>query len=150
VSKLRENNKAVIGVGVKNSTSDLLIANCDEFIYYDDLVARERTVKKTAPARDKKRADQGKKAKDAAVDDQMDEAFALVVGTYEALLQERGEEVPIWGSMIKQTLKRQQPGFNESYYGFKSFGELLEEAEKHGQLKLQRDEKSGGFIVKGG
>ena len=149
VSKLRENNKAVIGVGVKNSTSDLLIANCDEFIYYDDLEAQPRSSRKSQPARGKKKAATDKKAKETAPDDKADEAFALVVGTYEELLQERGEEDPIWGSMIKQTLKRRQPGFNESYYGFKSFGELLEEAEKHGQLKLKRDEKSGGFIVKG-
>ena len=150
VSKLRENNKTVIGVGVKNSTSDLLIANCDEFIYYDDLEARPPAPRKTGVSRGKKKTTRGKTAAEAPPDDQADEAFALVVGTYEALLQERGEEVPIWGSMIKQTLKRQQPGFNESYYGFRSFGELLEEAEKHGLLKLQRDPKSGGFIVKGG
>jgi uncharacterized protein (TIGR00288 family) len=148
VSKLRENNKAVIGVGVKNSTSDLLIANCDEFIYYDDLVKHTRTRKKAAAKKPARKPASTPKAQEAqATDDKKQEACDLVVETYEALLQERGEGDRIWGSMIKQTLKRQNPGFAESYYGFRTFGELLEEAKTRGLVTLQRDEKSGDFIV---
>ncbi len=148
VSKLRENNKIVIGVGVKKSTSDLLIANCDEFIYYDDLVRKKRA---KAPAKRSVRAKpKSAKAKVAQVEkDKKQEAWDLIVETYEALIEERGEEEKIWGSMIKQTLKRRKPGFSESYYGFRSFGQLLEEAGAQGILELERDEKSGGYIVKG-
>ncbi|MBU1050183.1 NYN domain-containing protein, partial [Candidatus Bipolaricaulota bacterium] len=154
VSKLRENNKTVIGVGVKNSTSDLLIANCDEFIFYDDLARREKPEKKTRKAPVKKPAEKvaGKKTtKEPAptkVEDKKQEAWDLVVETYDALVEERGEGGNIWGSMIKQTLKRRKPGFSESYYGFKSFGQLLEEAGAQGILQLDRDERSGGFIIK--
>jgi uncharacterized protein (TIGR00288 family) len=148
VSKLRENNKAVIGVGVKNSTSDLLIANCDEFIFYDDLVLpnkpRKKEPSKKVPA---KKKTQPAKTQEPAPPDKKVEACELVVETYDALLQERGEEDRIWGSMIKQTLKRRNPGFSESYYGYRSFGELLEDAQARGYVDLQRDEKSGGFIV---
>ncbi len=149
VSKLRENNKAVIGVGVKNSTSDLLIANCDEFIYYDDLVKQAKPRKKAAASKaPAKKTARSSKAKEApAPADKKQEACELVVETYEALLQERGEEDRIWGSMIKQTLKRRKPGFTESYYGYRSFGELLQDAQSRNLVKLQRDDKSGGFIV---
>jgi uncharacterized protein (TIGR00288 family) len=149
VSKLRENNKVVIGVGVKNSTSDLLIANCDEFIFYDDLV-RE---KKRPPAR-KQAARAAPAANDAqppvkkGEDERRQEALELIATTVEALVAERGAEEKIWGSMIKQALKRRKPGFAESYYGFRSFNGLLEEAERRGTLTLERDEKSGGYIVR--
>lgn len=150
VSKLRENNKCVIGVGVKKSTSDLLIANCDEFIYYDDLVQRKRSHRKASSVKtDKKAARTPQQKEEQLPEDKKREACELVLATYEALLEERGEEERIWGSMIKQTLKRQKPGFAESYYGFRSFGELLEEAEAQGLVQLQRDQKSGGFIVTG-
>ena len=149
VSKLRENNKTVIGVGVKNSTSDLLIANCDEFLFYDDLVRRKKPEKKTRKAPAKKPTEKkGSKTPAPPVDDKKQEAWDLVVETYEALVEERGEGENIWGSMIKQTLKRRKPGFSESYYGFRSFGQLLEEAGANGILRLERDEKSGGFIIK--
>ena len=143
VSKLRENNKVVIGVGVKSSTSDLLMANCDEFIFYDDLVRSEPKSKTH-----RKRGTSAKKtsAEDSAEDKQQ-EAFDLVLETFEALQAERSSDKGIWGSMIKQALKRRKPGFNETYYGFKTFSELLEEAEKAKLLKLQYDEKSGGYIV---
>ena len=143
VSKLRENNKVVIGVGVKSSTSDLLMANCDEFIFYDDLVRSEPKSKTQ-----RKRGTSAKKtsAKDSAEDKQQ-EAFDLVLETFEALQAERSSDKGIWGSMIKQALKRRKPGFNETYYGFKTFSELLEEAEKAKLLKLQYDEKSGGYTV---
>ncbi len=174
VSKLRENNKVVIGVGVKNSTSDLLIANCDEFIFYDDLV---REKKKAATRRGaakasgaaKGRAPQKKAAADVAMppagadaptpatqampekrsdDERRDEALDLIVETVDALISERGAEEKIWGSMVKQALKRRKPGFNESYYGFRSFNGMLEEAARTGSLELERDEKSGGYIVR--
>ncbi len=145
VSKLRENNKFVIGVGVKNSTSDLLTANCDEFIFYDDLVrAKKRPTRKRGTA--KKSASRGKKVSEE--DQRKQEAFDLVIATLEALKDERGDESTIWGSMIKQTLKRQRPGFSESYYGFGGFGELLEEAQAKGLLSVERDERSGGYIVR--
>ena len=157
VSKLRENNKMVIGLGVKNSTSDLLIANCDEFIYYDDLVKREKPQRKRAPKSAKKAAKPtAKKSAESTesaesekpVESKKQEAWNLIVSTYEALLEERGEGEKIWGSMIKQTLKRRKPGFSESYYGFHSFGDLLEEAASHGILELERDERSGGYIIR--
>lgn len=151
VSKLRENNKTVIGVGVKSSTSDLLIANCDEFIFYDDLTRQMKSKKKPAAkaADSKKPAAKKPAAKRSAVDKKKQEAWDMVVDTYEALVEERGEGQSIWGSMIKQTLKRRNPGFSESYYGFRSFGDLLEEAGKDGILTLEKDEKSGGYIIKG-
>src|ERR1700686_115112 len=154
VSKLRENDKTVIGVGVKKSTSDLLVAACDEFIYYDDLV-REQKGRKPA-ARPKP---EGKKPAAAAAPsasnvpqsagtDKQQEAFDLVLDTLEALVDEPGEDDTIWGSMVKQALKRRKPGFNESYYGFRSFNQLLEEARARGLLDLERDEKSGGYDVR--
>ncbi|MDA0275729.1 MAG: NYN domain-containing protein, partial [Proteobacteria bacterium] len=149
VSKLRENAKIVIGVGVKNSTSDLLIANCDEFIFYDDLV-REDEVKRRAQ---KKRRETQKPAASSrdrnapAGDDKVQEVFDLVLETLDALVAERSEGEKIWGSMVKQALKRRKPGFNESYYGFRAFSDLLEEAGKRGFIKLEPDEKSGGYVL---
>jgi uncharacterized protein (TIGR00288 family) len=141
VSKLRENAKTVIGVGVKNSSSDLLINNCDEFIYYDDLVrAEERKRRAAKKRRESAAADSGQEKKQ--------EAFDLMLGTLEALMAERDADERIWGSMVKQALKRRNPGFNESYYGFDGFSELLEQAEKKGLIKLEADEKSGGYVVK--
>jgi len=146
VSKLRENNKVVIGVGVKNSTSDLLISNCDEFIYYDDLVRevekqrrvkRKTTAKKTVP-----------KATTETEEEKKQEALNLVLATVEDLFEERGEEEKVWGSMVKQALKRRKPGFNETYHGFRTFGKLLEEAQSRKLLELEHDEKSGGYIIK--
>lgn len=147
VSKLRENNKIVIGVGVKKSTSDLLIANCDEFIYYDDLVREKETKKRKKSAAAKSPAAK-KKAAAQQEDDKQQEALDLVVETVEALRAERGEDEKTWSSMIKQAIKRRNPGFNESYYGFRSFSKLLEEAQTRQLLQLERDERSGGYIVK--
>ncbi|MDA8109211.1 MAG: NYN domain-containing protein [Betaproteobacteria bacterium] len=147
VSKLRENAKTVIGVGVKNSSSDLLIANCDEFIYYDDLV-REEEVKRRA-ARKRKEARPAAAAREPAeADERQQEAMELLLETVDALIAERGEGEKIWGSMVKQTLKRRKPGFNESYYGFRAFSDLLEEAEKRKLVALERDEKSGGYVIR--
>jgi uncharacterized protein (TIGR00288 family) len=145
VSKLRENDKTVIGVGVKKSTSDLLISNCDEFIFYDDLV-REKP-KKQARRRPQPATPEAAKAP-AAEGDKKQEAFDLVMETVEALSTERGAEEKIWGSMVKQALKRRHPGFNESYYGFRSFGKLLDELEARQLIALEHDEKSGGVIIK--
>ena len=145
VSKLRENNKLVIGVGVKNSTSDLLISNCDEFIFYDDLVresVKPRRTRRKAASRKK-----GKQETPSAEDDKRQEAIDLVMATVEAVFNERGEEEKVWGSMVKQTLKRRKPGFNESYHGFRNFGQLLEEAQARQLLTLVLDEKSGGYII---
>ena len=141
VSKLRENAKTVIGVGVKNSSSDLLIANCDEFIYYDDLVRADEQKRRAA----KKRRESAPAGEDK---DKKQEAFDLMVETLNALIAERGEDERIWGSMIKQALKRRKPGFNESYYGFRAFSDLLEEAEKRALIKLEPDEKSGGYLIR--
>jgi len=150
VSKLRENDKIVIGVGVKNSTSDLLIANCDEFIYYDDLVRRQPPRTKEIGKEVGRKPARGSTAKAAKpADDKKQEAWDLIVETYEALVEERGEGEKIWSSMVKQTLKRRKPGFNESYYGFRSFNQLLEEAQARGILELEPEEKSGGFIIRG-
>ncbi len=157
VSKLRENNKTVIGVGVRNSTSDLLVASCDEFIFYDDLVkpkpsarrkvARSRvSSKKTETASAPKAAD---KAEDKEQDKKAQKALDLVVETVEAMLDERGDEDKIWGSMVKQALRRRRPGFKEGHYGFKSFSKLLEEANARKLLDLAFDDRSGGYIVRG-
>ena len=147
VSKLRENAKNVIGVGVKNSSSDLLIANCDEFIYYDDLV-REDEAKRRAAKKRRETRPAGAAKEAAPTDDKKQEAFDLVIETLQALIAERGEGEKIWGSMVKQALKRRKPGFNESYYGFKAFSDLLEDAEKRKLVTLERDEKSGGYIIR--
>ncbi|HET9651888.1 MAG TPA: NYN domain-containing protein [Usitatibacter sp.] len=160
VSKLRENNKTVIGVGVKKSTSDLLVSACDEFIYYDDLVREEKPRRRKAqpaaspaPATTAKRKSHAPAQAEAVEsppppDAKLHEALDLIRATVEALIEERGEDEPVWGSMVKQTLKRRKPGFNERYYGFGSFNELLEEARSRGQLELERDAKSGGYIVR--
>ena len=155
VTKLRENNKTVIGVGVKKSTSDLLVSACDEFIYYDDLVREDRArKKKTAPSPSPRRrpgpnaTPVEEQVAPSAADEKLQEALDLILATIEALIGERGEDEPIWGSMVKQTLKRRKPGFNERYYGFGSFNELLEEARTRGLLALERDAKSGGYLVR--
>ncbi len=170
VSKLRENNKTVIGVGVKQSTSDLLISNCDEFIYYDDLVRVEKEKRRprarkpaaasaaAAPAEKPEVADKPAEAAEkpeaadkpaAASDaDRQQEALDIAMETIEALVAERGTEEKIWGSMVKQAIKRRRPGFNESYYGFRSFSKLLEEAETRKLVSLEHDEKSGGVIIR--
>jgi len=130
--------------------------NCDEFIFYDDLVRasdttksrKQRSIKK--PAAETKAAPKTKTtapdSKDKENGGSEDEAIELVMETAEALSAERGD--PIWGSMVKQTLKRLRPGFNESYYGFRAFADLLEEAEDRGLLDLELDERSGGYLIR--
>ncbi|HEX7037220.1 MAG TPA: NYN domain-containing protein [Pseudomonadales bacterium] len=166
VSKLRENAKTVIGVGVKNATSDLLMSNCDEFIFYDDLVRQKKPARKRSRSKAKAKSGKVEKAEqvtakheekasgkstaadDKSADDLMQEAIDLVLETAEALYEERGERGNLWGSMVKQTLKRRRPGFNESFYGFRSFSDLLEEAQARGEMELELDEKSGGYIIR--
>jgi uncharacterized protein (TIGR00288 family) len=154
VSKLRENAKTVIGVGVKNSTSDLFLNNCDEFIYYDDLVRKEPSkrrrsataVSRTAAVPAESAPAGSPPAENKGPD--LHDALELVVETLEAMTEERGENEPIWGSMIKQAIKRRHPGFNERAYGFRSFNDLLADAQKRGLLTLRADEKSGGYTVR--
>jgi uncharacterized protein (TIGR00288 family) len=159
VSKLRENNKTVIGIGVRASTSDLLVRNCDEFIFYDDLVradesqrsraAKRKEAKEGEPREPKKKTKSTEKiVEPAAADDRKSAALELVMQTFEALAAERGGDEKIWPSMIKQALKRRRPDFNESAYGYKSFGKLLEDAQERRLIALVKDEKTGQYIVR--
>lgn len=130
VSKLRENDKYVIGLGVKNSTSELLVANCDEFIFYEDLI---RAVQEAPPL--------------VGLPKKQRECFALLSDSIKALMRD-GKEV-LWGSMIKQTMQRKRPEFNEEYFGYSTFSALLEDAEKHHVVRLRRDQRSGTYVVTG-
>ena len=136
VSKLKENNKRVIGCGAKSSTSDLLIANCDEFIYYDDLI---RAAKKTKRAPRK-----GKKAEDKE-EDKKQEAIDRVL---EVLPSAEQDYDPLWGSTLKQAIRRVHPGFSEGYYGYGSFSDLLEEIKKRGLVELEYDDSRGNYKVR--
>jgi uncharacterized protein (TIGR00288 family) len=149
VAKLRENNKLVIGIGVKNSTSDLLTRACDEFIYYDDLVREDASKKRRRAPKAAKAPSKGSAAASpkSGEDERRQEALDYVMETVEALADERGEQERIWGSQVKQALKRRMPGFRESYHGFRTFGELLEEAQRRGLLKLEHDGRSGGYLI---
>jgi uncharacterized LabA/DUF88 family protein len=154
VSKLRENAKRVIGVGVKQSTSDLLVANCDEFIFYDDLVREQR---RAAAKRDERKAQpqQGRRPSDGdnrkreEMEARKLQALEMVVETFDALVSERGDSGKIWASLLKDTLKRRRPDFSETYYGFRTFGNLLEEAQTRGLFEFGRDEKSGTYVFRG-
>ncbi len=152
VSKLRENDKLVVGIGVKNSTSDLLINNCDEFIFYDDLVREEKKTqqrrKKPAAKTSAGKSSRDKKPAEKQEETSLDEAISLIMETAEDLDSDLGGRQKLWGSMVKQALKRRRPGFNERFYGVRSFGDLLEEAENRGLLKLELDERSGGYVIK--
>ena len=178
VSKLRENNKYVIGIGVKDSTSDLLAANCDEFIFYDDLVReqkqRRKGVERKAAAKKPAKAATGEPAKasppksaekpgktddrqeeksedrmeEKAEDERRQEVLDFAVETVEALAEERGGDEKIWGSMVKQTMKRRRPGFNESAYGYRSFKALIEDAQKRHLLVIVPDEKTGQYTLR--
>lgn len=153
VSKLRENAKHVIGVGVKQSTSDLLIANCDEFIFYDDLVRareaqRSATRRDSAPAQAKRSPEDEKKRKEES-EARKNKAIDLVVATLEDLMAERADGDKIWASVLKEAIKRRKPDFNEAYYGFRAFGNLLQEAQARGFLEFGRDERSGAYVSRG-
>jgi uncharacterized protein (TIGR00288 family) len=131
VSKLKENDKFVIGVGVKNSSSDLLIDNCDEFIFYEDLVRGVQKAPSTVAFKDKKQA----------------EVFKLLIDSIKALMRENKEI--LWGSMVKQTMQRKKPTFNEEYYGYNTFSDLLEDAQKNEVIKIKKDTKSGTYVITG-
>ena len=197
VSKLRENNKKVIGLGVKNSSSDLLIDNCDEFIYYDDLVRQRKDPRKPKPRKrsgerdgrdrpagdraptvsaadragadkvsaDKSGADRGAADRTASrakapargadapatiengddLEPRREKAMEMVLDTVDSLFRDRDDN--LWGSMVKQTLKRKKPNFNETFHGYRSFNQLLEDAQKRGLLEIQKDDRSGGYII---
>jgi len=152
VSKLRENAKQVIGVGVKQSTSDLLVANCDEFIFYDDLVRESR---RAAAKRDPRAAQSGtrrtpeeERRRKEEMEVRKRQALELAVETFDALFSERGDSGKIWASVLKEAIKRRKPDFSESYYGFRTFGNLLEEAQSRGLLEFGRDEKSGAYVYR--
>lgn len=141
VSKLRENNKRVIGVGVKQSTSDLLIANCDEFIYVDDLVRRRQ--RDTADKHSRRPAVAGDSREQEA---RRGKGLDMAATTLEALLEDRDDDERVWASVLKEAIKRRNPGFNEAYFGYKSFGAMLEDADKHGLLEFGRDERSSAYV----
>jgi uncharacterized protein (TIGR00288 family) len=135
VSKLKENNKTVLGCGVRSSTSDLLANNCDEFIFYDDLIrAQKRTQTRQKPKESADKADKRKQ-----------EAFDRLLATVTSL---ETDYDPVWGSLVKPTLKRVYPGFNETYYGYRNFTELLEDAAKEGVVELELDEQRGNYRVR--
>ena len=154
VSKLRENAKQVIGVGVKQSTSDLLVANCDEFIFYDDLVRESRRTAAKRDARNERETPAPKRSADEEVrrkekyESRKTEAIEMAVETFDALVSERGDSGKIWASMLKEAIKRRKPDFSESFYGFRTFGNLLEEAQTRGLLEFGRDEKSGAYVYR--
>ena len=130
VGKLRDNDKYVIGLGVKNSTSELLVSSCDEFVFYEDLI---RSVQEAPPL--------------VGLPKKQRECFALLADSIKAVMRD-GKEV-LWGSMIKQTMQRKRPEFNEEYFGYSTFSALLEDAEKHHVVKLRRDQRSGTYVVTG-
>ena len=152
VSKLRENAKQVIGVGVKQSTSDLLVANCDEFIFYDDLVREsQRATSRRQPQNAQpvpRRTPDEEHARREERDGRRSQAIEMAVETFDALASERGDSGKIWASVLKEAIKRRKPDFNESNYGFRAFGNLLEEAQARGLLQFGRDEKSGAYVYR--
>ena len=148
VSKLRENNKYVIGIGVKDSTSNLLSANCDEFIFYDDLVRDQKPTRKIAKKIPRPKTDSPAGKSDGKADEKRQEALDFIVETLEDLTEERGEEEKLWGSMVKQTMKRRRPGFTESAFGYRSFRELVEDAQRLNLLVMSRDEKTGQYTIR--
>ena len=148
VSKLRENAKKVIGVGVKQSCSDLLVTNCDEFIYYDDLV-REREGQRTGQRREReKRSPEEEQKRREKTEERKTRAVELASATLADMLADRGDSERVWASVLKEVIKRRNPGFNENYFGFRSFGNLLDEAASRGLLAVGRDEKSGTYVMR--
>jgi hypothetical protein len=150
VSKLRENAKRVIGVGVKQSCSDLLVTNCDEFIYYDDLV-RDREAQRASGRRDRdnaKRSPEEEQRRSEKAEERKARAVELAAATLADLMADRGENDRVWASVLKEVMKRRNPGFNETYFGFKTFGNLLEEAAARGLLAVGRDDKSGTYVTR--
>lgn len=170
VSKLRENNKHVIGVGVKNSTGDIFIKNCDEFIFYDDLVREQPRRKQAARPQPKKPQPQPGRSKEnnaaqppksggaapasppssepaAKSAGDPDEAIDVFMETVDAMMNERGGNQAIWASAVKQTIKRRQPQFSERYHGFRSFAALVQAAGERGYIHITKDAKSGDYQI---
>ncbi len=170
VSKLKENNKRVIGCGIKSSTSDLLVANSDEFIYYDDLIRaskktpadRSKAASKSSSRKSAARPEPGKtaatnkaeppkgepgKATGKSEQERMDEAQDRVLEIFDSIEQDYDV---VWGSMLKQAIRRVYPSFNESYYGYDGFSDLLEDLEEHGLIRLDWDETRGNYKVRRG
>lgn len=145
-SKLRENAKRVIGVGVKNSSADMLMECCDEFIYYDDLVRDKRAAERKAKKRPKKVVEKTETGDEAEPKtNNKEEALELVLDTVDALFRDRDDS--LWGSMVKQTIKRKRPHFSETFHGYRNFNQLLEDARSRGLLEIEKDKKSGGYII---
>jgi uncharacterized protein (TIGR00288 family) len=147
VSKLKENDKRVVGCGVRSSTSDLLANNCDEFIFYDDLIrVQKRTQTRRRPRKATTEAGTTTDAEpETDTDKRKHEAFDRLVATVTSL---ETDYDPVWGSLVKQTVKRVYPGFNESYYGYRTFAELLEDAAKEGAINLELDPQRGNYRVR--
>ena len=140
VSKLKENNKTVLGCGVRSSTSDLLANNCDEFIFYDDLIRVSKRAREKTKQREQARGGEPDKNSD-----KKQEAFDRLSTTVISL---ESDYDPVWGSQVKQTVRRVYPGFNETYYGYRSFSDLLEDAAKEGLITIDRDNPSGNYRVR--
>ena len=145
VSKLKENDKRVIGCGVRSSTSDLLANNCDEFIFYDDLIRVQKRTQTRTQTRRKAKAESAGNDVETGADKRKQEAFDRLVATVTSL---ETDYDPVWGSLVKPTLKRVYPGFNETYYGYRNFAELLEDAAKEGLIQLEHDPQRGNYRVK--
>ena len=148
VSKLRENAKRVIGVGVKQSCSDLLVANCDEFIYYDDLVRERNGGRRESREAAPRRTPEEERSRGEKLEARKAKAIELAAATFADLIADRGDTERIWASVLKEVIKRRNPGFNETYFGFRSFGNLLEEAANRGLLGFGRDDKSGAYVTR--
>jgi uncharacterized protein (TIGR00288 family) len=141
VNKLRENGKSVVGIGVKQSSSALLVQNCDEFIYYDDLV---RARNRERARRRKPRHPEATSSPTKSKEERREEAMELLMDAVEALFRERDE---FYGSHVKQVMRRKHPHFSESYAGYKSFNQLLEDAQRRKLLEIKKDERSGGYMI---
>ena len=128
VSKLRENNKYVVGIGAKKSSGQLLVSNCDEFIFYEDLLREQKTVPKVK-----------------GLSKKHSEAFGLLIETVRALQRENTEV--LYSSLVKDTMKRKQPSFDEGYYGYSSFSKLLEDAQRQAVVDIEKSPKSGTYVV---
>lgn len=153
VSKLRENNKTVIALGVKNSSSDLLVGNCDQFIYYDDLerdrLDRLQEERRERPQRREETPDSPESPSVPKTEsERQQEAIERVLETVDALFRERDDDT-LWGSMVKQTLKRKLPTFSETFHGYRNFNQLLEDMQERGLLELKKDARSGGYLIQG-
>ncbi|MBI2178371.1 MAG: NYN domain-containing protein [Candidatus Tectomicrobia bacterium] len=131
VSKLKENGKHVIGLGMKDSTSELLVSNCDEFIFYEDLEAPEAAHPRIPSDLPKQKR----------------EAFGLLLDSLDAL--QRENVGILWSSIVKETMKRKRPSFTERGHGYRTFSDLLEDAQRGGLVSLRKDERSGSYIVTG-